>query len=381
MALVAGTNVVTMPSEQSNGAPAPDGNVSRLAHDEFLRLIPKAELHCHLLGTVRHQTFLDMARARNAPLEKSEIDAFYTRGEKPVGAIRVLRALDAHLLVEPDDLHRITHEYLEDARHHGVLYSEFFWNPTGTARVSGIPYPLAQGAIVRAMHDAEKDFGIVSRLIPSIDREADPAEAVEMVDWIVNNRVPEVVGIGIDYTETDRPPELFWKAYRAARKAGLKTTAHAGEFGMKWTNVETAVDLLGVDRVDHGYTVVDNPDFARRCADRGIVFTVVPTNSYYLRVSPPDRWAADHPIRRMKQLGLRIHPNTDDPTLHHVTPTGAWRMMMEHFGCDLDDLRGFMINGLDGAWIPDDLRARWRDEWTQSFDALRARLAGTEPTK
>jgi adenosine deaminase len=65
-------------------------------------------------------------------------------------------------------------------------------------------------------------------------------------------------------------------------------------------------------------------DFARRCADRGIVFTVVPTNSYYLRTLPPERWALDHPIRRMPGLGLRIHPNTDDPTLHQVTPTGAW---------------------------------------------------------
>jgi adenosine deaminase len=120
------------------------------------------------------------------------------------------------------------------------------------------------------------------------------------------------------------PARAVRDAYALARRAGLKTTAHAGEFGMPWTNVQTAVDLLQVDRIDHGYTVVDAPDFAARCAERGIVFTVVPTNSYYLRTLPPERWALDHPIRRMPGLGLRIHPNTDDPTLHHVTPTGAW---------------------------------------------------------
>ena len=68
------------------------------------------------------------------------------------------------------------------------------------------------------------------------------------------------------------------------------------------------------------------------------------------RTLPPERWALDHPIRRMPGLGLRVHPNTDDPTLHHVTPTGAWRMMVRAFGFGLDDLRSFMHNGLEGAW-------------------------------
>ncbi len=342
--------------------------------EEFLRAIPKVELHCHLLGTVRYETFLDLAIRRNAPIARSEIDAFYERGEKPVGAIRVLRALDAHLLATSDDLYRITREYLEDARAHGVLYSEFFWNPTGTARVSRIPYETALDGIVAAMRDAARDLGILSRLIPSIDREAEPEAAVEMVEWVVRHRRPEVIGIGMDYTETGRPPELFWKAYRLAKQAGLKTTAHAGEFGTKWTNVETAVELLGVDRVDHGYTVIDNPELAERCAERRILFTVVPTNTYYLRTLPRERWALDHPIRQMPKLGLCIHPNTDDPTLHKVTPTGAWHMMVKDFGFELDDLKSFMLNGLDGAWIEEEIRERWKREWGRRFDELRGKL-------
>ena len=143
--------------------------------------------------------------------------------------------------------------------------------------------------------------------------------------------------------------------------------------------MRTALDVLQVDRIDHGYTVVDQPDFARRCAERGVIFTVVPTNSYYLRTLPPARWAIDHPIRRMPGLGLRIHPNTDDPTLHKVTPTEAWLMMARDFGFGLDDLRGFMHNGLDGAWIDDTQRRQWRTQWSEAFDTLRARL-DIEPT-
>jgi adenine deaminase len=343
---------------------------------DFVRAIPKVELHCHLLGSVRQATFAELAARAKAPLTSQEIVAFYTRGEKPVGVLRVLRALDAWLLRKPDDLHRITYEYLQDAAAHNVLHAEFFWNPTGTVRESGMRYEEAQAGITRAMADAKADFGIGSKLIAAIDREASPAEALQMVEWVIAHRHPEVAGIGIDYREVDRPPELFAHAYAKARLAGLKTTAHAGEFGMPWTNVRTAVDDLKVDRIDHGYTVVDNPDFARRCAERGIVFTVVPTNSYYLRTLAPQRWALDHPIRKMPALGLRIHPNTDDPTLHHVDPTRAWRMMVHDFGFGLDDLRCFMVNGIDGAWVDDSHKSQWRKDWPARFDSLRTDMEG-----
>lgn len=343
----------------------------------FCHAIPKVELHCHLLGTVRHATFKALARQANAVMSMDEIDAFYVRGEKPVGVLKALRALDAQMIKRPDDLHRITYEYLQDAAAHNVRYAEFFWNPTGTAQQSGITYPLALQAIVRAMADAQSDHGIVGRLIPAIDREAAPAAALEMVQWVTAQPCDEVIGIGIDYSEIAHPPELFVAAYAAARAAGLKTTAHAGEFGMPWTNVRTAVELLKVDRIDHGYTVIDNPAYARECAERGIVFTVVPTNSYYLRTLPPERWALDHPIRQMPGMGLRIHPNTDDPTLHRVTPTQAWQKMVEDLGFSVADLRGFMLNGLDAAWVDDSTRRLWRAEFTRGFDAAAA-LAGAQ---
>ena len=342
--------------------------------ESFLRQIPKVELHCHLLGTVQEDTFRHLVQRAKAPLTDDEITAFYTRGDQPVGVLRVLRALDQWLLQTPDDLHRITYEYLQNAAAHQVRYAEFFWNPTGTVQCSGMSYAQAQAAMVRAIHDAQRDFGIEGRLIAAIDREASPAEAVQVVRWMKEHRCDQLVGLGIDYRETDRPPELFAQAYADARQAGFKTTAHAGEFGMPWTNVKTAVELLQVDRVDHGYTIIDAPAFAQHCKERGLVFTVVPTNSYYLRTLPKDRWALDHPIRRMKALGLALHPNTDDPSLHHVTPTQAWLMMHRDFGFSVDDLRQCMLHGLQAAWIDETTRKTWLGEYTLAFDALRGRL-------
>ena len=355
----------------------------------FLHEMPKVELHAHLLGTVRRDTFVELARraaqragARGlpAPLSEDEAQAFYIRGDKPVGVLKALRALDAHLIATPDDLHRLVYEYLCDAAAHNVVHAEFFWNPTGTARDSGIPYPRALEAIRRAIDDAKADTGIAGWLIAAIDREAPPGDAVRMVEWVIEHRRDEVLGIGIDYSEINHPPEHFAQAYALARSAGLKATAHAGEFGMPWTNVRTALDLLQVDRIDHGYTVVDAPQFARECADRGIVFTVVPTNSYYLRTLPKERWALDHPIRRMPGLGLRVHPNTDDPTLHLVHPTGAWHMMVRDFGFSIDDLREFMLNGLDAAWIDPVTRGQWKARHAAAFDRARHRHLGADPS-
>jgi adenosine deaminase len=354
--------------------PVPGSPVLTAAQQALFRSMPKAELHCHLLGSVRHRTFLELAAG--APVSREEIDRFYARGAKPVGVLHILRTLEQRVLTRPGDLYRLAYEYLEDARAQGVRYSEFFWNPTGTARDSGIPYAAGLDAVLAAIRDAERDHGIIGRLIPSIDREAGPQAAVDMVEGVLARRRPEVVGIGIDYRETEHPPEGFWKAYRMARQAGLKTTAHAGEFGTPWQNVETALELLQCDRIDHGYTVVDRPALARACAERGIVFTVVPSNSYYLRTLAPERWAQDHPIRAMAALGLRIHPNSDDPTLHRITPGQVWELMVSHLGFGLADLRTFMLNGLDGAWIDESTRRAWAGEWTAAFDRLLAACLG-----
>ncbi len=338
----------------------------------FVHAIPKMELHCHLLGTVRKNTFIELVQRAKAPLALEEIEAFYTRGEKPVGVLRVLRALDEWLLQSPTDLQRITYEYLQDAAAHNVRYAEFFWNPTGTVQCSGMSYAAAQAAILAGVADAQKDCGIRGRLVPSIDREAPAAAAVQMVEWMLAHRHDEVPGIGIDYRENERPPEMFVDAYALARNGGLKTTAHASEFGLPWNNLQTALDVLKVDRIDHGYTVVDNPELAQRCADMGMVFTVVPSNSYYLRTLSPERWALDHPIRRMPAMGIRVHPNTDDPTLHHIDPTGAWSKMVCDFGFSIDDLKDFMLNGIDAAWISDSEKHALRSQWSAEFDTLRS---------
>lgn len=336
--------------------------------ERFCHALPKVDLHVHLLGAVRRETFAELAA--RAGLGEAEVAGLYGTEARPPGAIAVLRALERTVLRDANDLHRITYEHLQDQAAHGVRHSELFWNPTGTAHL--FAYAKGADAILAGFADAAADFGISALLIPAIDREASPAAANQLVEWMAAHRRDAIIGLGIDYRETEGPPELFAEAYAAARRAGFRLTAHAGEFGCPAANIATCVDLLGVERIDHGYTVIDDAELTRRLAERGILFTVVPTNSYYWRTLPPDRWALDHPIRHMLRAGLRIHPNTDDPPLHRVTPTRCWRMMVEDFGFGLSALRDFMLNGVEGSFLPGPARAHLAREFGREFDALAA---------
>lgn len=342
----------------------------------FFSAFPKAELHCHLLGTTSRETFIDLVRDSGAPIPMAEIEGFYTRGEKPVGVLRIFRALESSILKKPEYLKRITLEHLERTAAQGVRYIQLFWNWTGLKHF--MTYAEGQDAIVAGLIEGEEKYGIVGRLVPSIDREALPEDAVELVREMAAHRSPWVIGLGIDYRETLHEPENFWKAYRLARDAGFKLTAHAGEFGEHWRNVETAMDLLECERIDHGYTITDNPELAERAADQGIPFAVVPTNSYYLRTFTDEEWAVKHPIRRMVELGLKVFPNSDDPTMHHISISESWLLMMNWLGFSLADLRGFLANSIDAAWVDDETKIVWRQLWLPEFDRLAREAFGAD---
>lgn len=335
----------------------------------FFLDIPKVDIHCHWHGTLRESTLKEFVRESGGVMSDEAISGLYFRGEKPVGVLATLRFMEEHVFNSQERLARITKECLEDLAAGNVRYTELFFSSTGVLQHNpSLNFEDLQSAVTGAMEEAEKTLGISARLIHAIDRQASPEAAVELVEAVLKHPDPRVVGIGMDYLETDHPPEGFWKAYRMAHEAGLKTTIHAGEFGCHWRNVETAIDLLEVDRLDHGYTILDNDELVQHCIDLDKIVTVVPTNSYYLRTLNPSNWAERHPIRQMGRRGLKIHPNTDDPTFHNVTPEGVWKMMHEDFGYNVEELRGFMLNGLQAIWVDEVERQRMTAEFQADFD-------------
>ena len=341
--------------------------------DQFLIKIPKAELHVHLTGSVFPKTLEDLSKKNSIRLPKyQKIEDLYDRSE--FKSILPMLKIAVSVMRDPEDFALVVYETMREAAENGVRYREIFWNPTDHHEIVGLDYKTVVENIIGGLQEAEEDFGIMGRLLPSINREESSQLGLEMVQEVLNNRCDKVIGLGMDFLETGHPPEKFWKAYQTAREGGLHLTAHAGEFGEPWRNVETALDLLKCERIDHGYTIIDNPELLKRCAEEQIVFTVVPTNSYYGRTLKPETISKLHPIATMARRGLCIFPNSDDPPLHHTDPGKAYIDMVELFGYDLNDIRQFIINSINGAFVDESDKKRWRIEWLKEFDILRSKL-------
>ncbi|EOV0957030.1 adenosine deaminase [Edwardsiella piscicida] len=346
---------------------------------DFLAQFPKLDLHYHLLGGVRLETMRDLAKQAGVPLTERDAKSFYRRYQAQTGQVKGgIAALNFlyPLLTRPQDYCRVMQEVAEDAAATGVRHLELFWNPSDTA----LPYAEVTAALAEGLACAAQRWDIHALFLPAINREKSPEEAVRMVETVLAHPHPLVPGIGIDYREHDAPIEHFWKAYRLARQGGLRLTGHCSEFGLHWRNVESGLDLLHLDRIDHGYSIVDNPELMARCARDGVPFTVVPSNTFFLTRWPDrDAWRQHHPIRRMAAAGIDLIPATDDWHMHDTNGAECYRVMVEEFGFDLDGVRIMLANAIDACWQPAPLKARWRSQWLAEFDALRARLAQEPP--
>ncbi|WP_136660188.1 adenosine deaminase [Nitratireductor sp. XY-223] len=343
---------------------------------EFFRAVPKPELHLHLHGAVTPDTLVALATKNGVALPEGDIhNTLYARksGGEVQSILPTLKII-CRSMVTRDDFARVAYDIQRSAAECGVRYREIFWNPTDHATIAKVSYETAVDGLIDGLVAAEADFGIIGRLIPSIDREGTPEAAYEMVQWVVDSPRDEVIGLGMDYLETGHPPEKFWKSYRLAGEHGLRRTAHAGEFLEPARNIETCLDLLGCERIDHGYTITDAPELAARCIDAGVPFSIVPTNTTYIKTLAGDAFRTQHPIRKMGQMGLRIFPNSDDPPLHHTDPARAFADMIDEFGFTLADTRDFLCNAIDAAWIDEATKRDWKQAWLAEFDAQAAKL-------
>lgn len=272
------------------------------------------------------------------------------------------------MLSKPSFLTRITLKHIQRVASQGVKYIEFYWNWTGLKHF--MSYDEARQAINEGIRQGLQRYGVVARSIPSIDREDTPEAAVELVEEMI--RHPDQYTIGTYCYRETTGSENFWKAFKMAKDAGFKITIHAGEFGEHWRNVETAMKLLGADRIDHGYTIIDSPELVEEAKAANMHFAVVPTNSYYLRTLSDEEWAIKHPVRKMVELGLKVFPNSDDPTMHHISISESWLLMHNWLDFTLPQLRKMLENSIEAAWVSDEQKAGLEKRWLEEFGRLAA---------
>lgn len=207
-------------------------------------------------------------------------------------------------------------------------------------------------------------------MIQGIDRSRSGEEALEVVRRVVDNPHPYVAGIGLDNLETAGPPERFVDAYRLAGEAGLGRTAHSSEHAPTAVNTITCLDLLGCDRIDHGYYVLEDDAVVERMREEQVAFTVASTTSR--RSWRPWRRAS---IGAMLEAGLNVIPCSDDPGMFPTTLTAEYGIVTEQIGASREQVRRMAISSFEASWLPAEDRARRVAEVTREIDALDAEFA------
>jgi adenosine deaminase len=338
-------------------------------YPEYLRSVPKVELHCHFEGTVRAATFADLARRHDVALPTDDVARLYDY--ETIYEFLKIFGMVSSTLIDRADFARCAYESLEDGVRLGNLrYREMFFNPTLHTR-RGIPMATVIGGLVDGIRAAQADFGVRCRLIADVYRQDPPEMALQMVEDVLAHRVDELIGLGMDGAEAPDPPERFVAAYRAAKAGGLRLTSHASEDAPP-VNITTCLDVLGCERIDHGYHILSDDAVVRRCRDEGIFFTCCPTSTAVVYGWPD---LTSHPIRAMVAAGLNVMINSDDPTMFHTDLGREYVELCTALDYPPATVRALVLNGVDATWLDDGEKAALRAGFTAELDSLDAALA------
>lgn len=280
----------------------------REGFNEFVRHLPKAELHVHLEGTLEPELMLTLAERNGMRLPFPDVAAARAAYDfADLQSFLDLYYAGAAVLQTEQDFYDLTRAYLTRAAQEGIRHVEPFFDPQ-THVNRGIPFGVAIAGILLALEDAEQDFGITSRLIMCFLRDlpADDASHTLQTARLYHSRI---AGVGLDSAEVGNPPAKFEGVFAEAAGLGFRRVAHAGEEGPA-SYITDALDLLGAERIDHGVRCLDDPAVVARLVRDRIPLTVCPLSNVKLRVFAE---MAEHPLKRMMDAGLLVTVNSDDP--------------------------------------------------------------------
>jgi adenosine deaminase len=338
---------------------------------EFLRKIPKVELHCHLEGSVRATTAVELAKKYSVRLPTYEPEDLY----QYEGIVEFLERYVqiSHAIIDREDFARIAYETLEDGVVFGNLrYREMFLNPTNHYG-DGVSYDTVIDGAIDGIRQAELDHGVRCRLIVGINRSEPVSDAVDLVHQIINSPRDEVIGIGQDHLTPDNEenPGLFAEAYKLAAANGLNITAHAGEIDSATSEDVAAALDLGCLRVDHGYKVLEDPELVKRARDNNVYFTCCLYSSKIL-----SGWHdfANHPIRHMIDEGLNVTLNTDDPTMMNTHIGKEYEEGCVGMGLGREQATKIALDGVDATWLDDIDKRALRHEFEEAIESLGCEL-------
>jgi adenosine deaminase len=320
--------------------------------DAFIAGLPKAELHIHIEGSLEPETMFALARRNGVAIPFDSVEA--VRAAYSFSNLQDFLDIyyqGADVLRTEEDFCDLACAYFERAAADNVVHAEIFFDPqTHTAR--GIAFDVVMRGLLAGMADAEARHGISAKLILCFLRHLDEADAFVTLEqarpWL-----DRIAAVGLDSSELGHPPEKFARVFAAAAALGLRRVAHAGEEGPP-AYVYEALDILEVDRLDHGNRSLEDPALIDRLVREQMTLTVCPLSNLKLRVVPD---MASHPIDAMLRAGLRATINSDDPAYFGGYVNDNYRAAAAGRGLSRDDLATLARNSFLGSFLSEEEKA------------------------
>ncbi|MEH6650417.1 MAG: adenosine deaminase [Motiliproteus sp.] len=322
--------------------------------EQFIRGLPKAELHIHIEGSLEPELLFQLAERNGQRLRFDSIDALRAayRFEDLQGFLDLYYEGMAVLQAE-QDYYDLTIAYLKRAHDDCVLHAELFFDPQAHI-ARGVELAVVVAGIRGAMAEAQRCWGISSGLIFSFLRHL-PASEAEAVFEQARPLLDQFVAVGLDSSERDYPPQPFAEAYRRARSCGLRSVAHAGEEGPP-EFVWQALRLLQVDRIDHGNRALEDSELMAELVRRQVPLTMCPLSN--LRLGVIDS-LEQHPLRELLAQGIKATINSDDPAYFGGYINDNYLQTAKALGLDRLQLVKLARNSFEGAFARPEQIRQW----------------------
>ena len=316
-------------------------NLKKLVED-----IPKAELHMHIEGSLEPAMMLALAKRNGVKLPYPDINAI----NRAYNFNCLQDFLDLYyqgmsVLQTEQDFYDLTWAYLQRCKQQNVVHCEIFFDPQGHTE-RGIEFGTFMQGFSSALARAETELGITSKLIMCFLRHLDEASAFDTLQ-AARPFLNKISAVGLDSSELGHPPSLFKNVFKRASELGLKRVAHAGEEGPP-EYIYEALDLLFVDRIDHGNRALEDPALVKRLVDEDIPLTVCPQSNLRLAVVTD---MADHPIRKMLALGLNACVNSDDPAYFGGYINENFFALIDAVGLTRDEIFSLVSNSFESSFL------------------------------
>ena len=338
----------------------PSVEVSRLP--DLLRAMPKAELHMHIEGSLEPELIFALAQRNNVPLAYDSVEALRAAyAFTDLQSFLDIYYAGASVLLHEQDFYDMARAYLNRAVADNVVHTEIFFDPqTHTER--GVAMETVINGLYRACRDAQIEQGISATLILSFLRHLSEESAMQTLEAALPLR-DRFVGVGLDSSELGNPPEKFARVFARCKELGLHLVAHAGEEGPP-AYIWGALDVLGVERIDHGVQSEKDATLMARLAKEQIPLTVCPLSNLKLCVVKD---LADHNLPRLLKAGLKVMINSDDPAYFGGYVNENYTQLFAATGMGAPEAYQLARNSLEASFASDAQKVQWIAKLDQTF--------------